>query len=288
MQRGRNLLQTPARLSGRMLRILLIFLAVCTVFAQTAPPRGNAAAGAKPGSVRGTVVGASDEPLRKAEVTLRSMGGGGGGFGGGGRSPMPVGGREGGVWMATTDASGTFAFDNIPPGQYSVMVQRTGYVRQEFGSRSRTSNAITLREGQQYSGMTVKLVPHGVIAGRVLDEDGDPVMHASVQILRERWVGTRRQMTPQNGDATNDLGEYRLAGLMPGRYYLMVAFNRPEPSNRPRPDGAAADLSYASVYYPGVTEIAQATPIQVTPGQEMRGVDLQLRKTVDLSSPRAA
>lgn len=274
MLRGRNQLRSGARLSERMFRIGVLLLVACTAFAQRTGPSGPAAV-SKLGSVRGVVTGSSDEPLRKAEVTLRSMGG----RGIVGRSPMP-GGGGGGVWMATTDASGTFAFDNVPPGTYNLSVQRNGYVRHEYGSRpgSRGSAGITVSDGQQLSGVSVKMVPHGVIAGRVLDEDGDPVLQASVQVLRERWIANRRQMTPMAADSTNDLGEYRLAGLMPGRYHLMVSFNRPEPQGRPRPEGAISDLSYAPIYYPGVSELSQATSVQVTPGQEMRGVDFQLRK----------
>jgi protocatechuate 3,4-dioxygenase beta subunit len=286
MQRGRNQLRTRNRLPLRMLRVCLMFLLISAAFAQRSGQSAPAPASGKLGSVRGVVVGAADEPLRKADVTLRSLSRGGG-FGGGGgpmRGGPPMGGpggEGGGLWMANTDASGAFAFENVPPGQYSLSVQRNGYVRHEYGSRpgSRGGASITVSDGQKLTGVSVKMVPHGVIAGRVLDEDGDPVMHASVQVMRERWIGNRRQMAPLNADSTNDLGEYRLAGLMPGRYHLMVAYNRPEPPNRPRAEGAVADMTYASLYYPGVAELSQAATVQVTPGQELRGIDFQLRKT---------
>jgi protocatechuate 3,4-dioxygenase beta subunit len=138
---------------------------------------------------------------------------------------------------------------------------------------------ISVPAGQSVSGISVKLIPHGVVAGKVTDEDGDPVAFVSVQVLRERWIAGRRQYTPVNAGTTNDLGEYRVAGLQPGRYFVMINHNRPEPGRaQPRAAGAVADQTYANQFYPGVAEISQASPVEIAPGQELRGMDFQTRK----------
>src|SRR5687768_8325090 len=64
MQRGRNQLRIGSRLPVRMLRIGFIFLLVSAAFAQRSGQSPATGANAKPGSVRGVVVGAADEPLR--------------------------------------------------------------------------------------------------------------------------------------------------------------------------------------------------------------------------------
>lgn len=261
--------------------IRLSCLGALALVLQAQQPAGEAA---KPGAIRGTVTSVTGEPLRKAEVMLRSIGQRGpGGFSGRmGSMPVPMGGSEmPAVWAHTTDASGTFSFEQLPPGAYSLTVQRSGYVRTEYGSsggQRGSSSTLTLAPGQEITGIGVKLTPHGVIAGKVIDEDGDPMMHTSVQVLRERWIQGKRQMVPMSADSTNDLGEYRIAGLMPGRYHLMVNYNRPDPYSRPRKPGQESDLGYASMFYPGTTDQQQAVVVTLAPAQELRGIDFQLRK----------
>jgi len=224
---------------------------------------------AKPTSVRGTVASTSGEALRKAEVMLR---------------PVNAGNRRGvpSVPLSrTTDAAGVFLFEDVAPGDYSVSVQKAGYVRVgQSAARPPVSAPVKVAEGQQVTGINLTLTPQGVVAGRVLDEDGDPVMHASVQILRERWQSGRRTFLPLNADSTDDRGEFRIPGLIAGRYFVQVNANRGTPEPTVRPAGAVGDQAYATLYYPGVSEFSQAAPIQVVAGQEMRGVDFRLRKSV--------
>lgn len=231
------------------------------------------------GSIRGTVTSTTGEPLRKAAVVLRSTSG---------LSKQPVGrgvptpvqpGTAGSGWSFTTDASGTFAFDQLTAGNYMLSVQRNGYVRSESGRQSGTvwSGNISLAPGQHVNGLSVKLSRQGVITGKVVDEDGDPLAHTPVQLMRERWVQGKRQILPLHGSTTNDLGEYRLSGLTPGRYYLL-ANSAQQPGRRLQKVGTQADFGYVPTYYPGTSEVSQATPLTISAGQELPGVDFQLRK----------
>ena len=223
-----------------------------------------------PGSVRGQVVSATGEPLRKAEVVLRPLSRGGVGM-------MPEG-----AFTMTTDATGVFAFDGVPPGNYAVSAQRNGYVRQDGETRfgPRTTPPVVVTSGQAVTGITIKLVPHGVVAGRVVDEDGEAVARIAVQVQRERWIRGQRQLLPLSTDTTNDLGEYRVAGLPAGRYIVSVTGGRPFAGmmSTPRPAQGAGEMNYVPTFYPNVIDAAQATPIAVGSGQETRGVDFQLRK----------
>jgi protocatechuate 3,4-dioxygenase beta subunit len=218
-----------------------------------------------PGSVRGQVVSAAGEPLRKAEVVLRSLSG------------------RSGVYSMTTDASGVFNLEGVAPGNYAVSAQRTGYVRQDAGARTTGRAAtppIVVGPGQAVTGVTITLVPHGVITGRVVDEDGEPMERVTIQVQRERWHRGRRQLLQVMQSFTNDLGEYRVAGLSAGRYYLSASamrMGRPDAS-RMRPAGNVPETGYTTVFYPNVSDPVQAAPVQVGSGQEARGMDFQLRK----------
>ena len=95
-----------------------------------------------------------------------------------------------------------------------------GGARWVAASGSGTPKPVTVTAGQDLRDVVVKLMPAGIITGRVLDEEGDPVEAVSIQLLRPQYMNGKRQMTPQRGGVTNDLGEYRLSGIDPGRYLL--------------------------------------------------------------------
>jgi hypothetical protein len=224
-----------------------------------------------PGSVRGQVVSATGEPLRKAEVVLRLMNRGGGMAGAS-------------AFSMTTDGTGVFVFDGVPPGNYSLSAQRNGYVRQDADVRfgPRTTPPVVVGAGQAVTGITIKLVPHGVVAGKVVDEDGEPVARVAVQVQRERWMRGQRQLMPVSSDTTNDLGEYRVAGLPAGRYFVSATagrgFDGGMMQSVTRQANAGGDLSYVTTYYPNVIDASQASAVDVGAGQETRGVDFQIRK----------
>src|SRR4051794_24122604 len=88
----------------------------------------------KGGTVRGTVVSSTGEPLRKADVTLRpGAGGGRGGVTGGATDRVP------GTLSRMTDAQGAFVFDNVPTGTYVASAQKPGFVRADYRATNTSS-----------------------------------------------------------------------------------------------------------------------------------------------------
>ena len=69
-------------------------------------------------------------------------------------------------------------------------------------------------------------LPRGsVIAGRIVDEFGEPIADASVTAMRSAWSNGKRRLQPAGRAAqTNDLGQYRIFGLAPGDYYVSATF----------------------------------------------------------------
>src|SRR5205814_10438543 len=100
--------------------------------------------------------------------------------------------------------------------------------------------------------VVLRMSPQGVITGRVLDEDGDPVPNVGVQLLRYSFTQGKRQLQGWDQVSTNDLGEYRLYGLSPGKFYLSAAAN--EGMNDQYDSGHA----YAPTYYPGASDPSSA------------------------------
>ena len=76
------------------------------------------------------------------------------------------------------------------------------------------------------SGIELKLTPQSVIAGHVFDEDGDPVQSVNIEVWRYTYPRGRRQLTQAQNGSTNDLGEFRISNLSPGRYYVSATARR--------------------------------------------------------------
>jgi len=233
----------------------LLFLCCSASFAQQPP-----AATAK-GSVEGQVVSASGEPVRKAQVTLRSTDQ-----------------RNGGAYLVTTDTGGMFAFPDVDPGSYRASAERAGFVRGEYGARS--GGTVQVDSGQKVTGVLIRLTPQAVITGRVVDEDGDPVAGASVSVMRYSYARGRRQLVSAGGNMSDDQGEYRIHSLPPGRYYVSANW-RPAMWGR----GTQVEETFAPTYYPNAADITAAAPLAATAGSVLRGVDIHLarKRTVTVS-----
>lgn len=211
----------------------------------------------------------SGEPLRKANVTLMRTDPGSNNM-----SPPAT---------TTTNAEGKFAMKGLEPGQYRVMAQRPGFVNSGFGGMipgGRSVTALSLDKGQKLTGVEVKLTPHSVVTGRITDEDGDPVPMASVSLVRPRYFQGRKTMIPSGQALSNDLGEYRLFGVSPGRYYVSVSANRMNYGYGVDRSAARApeETNAAATYYPSTTELQSATQVNVPLAGTVQGIDVRVRK----------
>src|SRR5262249_40068557 len=112
--------------------------------------------------------------------------------------------------VALSDERGQFAFGRLAPGRYSVTASRDGYLSASYGQRranAGTFPAIELADAEQRA-ISIALLRGGVLAGRVFDEDGEPMRNAQFMVWRfDRSTGiTRLQQT--TGAQTNDQGAY--------------------------------------------------------------------------------
>ncbi len=177
---------------------------------------------------------------------------------------------------ATSDNDGKFIFEGIVPGRYQLSANKAGFLSKEYGQRSAQGYgaSFTLEAGRTLKDVVISLTPQSVITGRVLDQDGDPVAGAQV---RTRPVASLPQQPPDLliSGATDDQGNFRLAGLDPGRYYL-IAMPPVRPTGE-RPSRGGAGMALVTTYYPGVPNQASAKTIELTPGADFRGADIPLR-----------
>ena len=216
------------------------------------------------------------------------------------RVTVSAGGRQ--SRATTTDDQGRFRLTELTAGSYTVTASRTGFVDAVYGQRRplQPGTPVQLADGQEIATIDLRLVRGGVITGRVLDEDGEPLARAIVTVQRYQYIRGERQLSPAGGDQSDDRGQYRVFGLPPGESYasadagrLAQVFGRgfqqfaagggagPGGGGRGGFFGAPPDdpepVGYAPTYYPGVVNAAEAGKITVGPGQEVSGMDFQVQ-----------
>ncbi|MEO8100418.1 MAG: carboxypeptidase-like regulatory domain-containing protein [Acidobacteriota bacterium] len=231
-----------------------------------AAAQGQAPEPPKKARVEGIVTSLAGEPLARVQVRLAgqiSVTNG--------QIVQPT------AYSATSDDAGKFVIENIEPGKnFQLTATRTGFVTARYGARSANSPAVplSLDAGQVMKGVQLVMTPQAVISGRVTDPNGDPIQNAQVSLMRRGYQrGARQLVTAGNGN-TNDQGDYRVANLMPGRYYLMV-----QSRNLAGPSGGAAPATAPiPTYYPNGTDPQSAAPLDLAAGQELRGLDVRLRQ----------
>jgi len=138
---------------------------------------------------------------------------------------------------------------------------------------------ISLAAGQEMKDLTIKLTQAGSISGKVTNKDGDPV-RLQVQAMRMGYQSGAKRLQFYSQVQSDTEGNFAIANLPPGRYYLqavnvtamMFAGLTGDRQAKPSPDAEV------STYYPATTDSSRASTIEVTPGAELRGMDLQIQR----------
>jgi hypothetical protein len=198
---------------------------------------------------------------------------------------------EGGDYTAVSGADGGFHIEGILPGRYHLFAERTGLLEVDKHRVRADGRVLTLAAGQEVKDLRIRLQAAAVVRGRVTDEDGDPLPNAQVAVLRQTFVGGRSRWEQVGAERSNDLGEYRVAGLAAGNYYVSVS---PPPDFKSLIEGAGAEApaaneqtaatplqtssqtssqasyqtSYQTTYYPDTADRAQAAPVELHAGDE--------------------
>jgi len=195
--------------------------------------------------------GADARPVRRAKVTLTgpSL-----------RAPI----------VADTDAAGVYTFDWLPAGDFTVRIQKPGFVALEAAAAPNA--ALTMIRG-------------GAIEGVVADANGDPVLNVVIAALQPQTDRTALPK-PIAETRTDDLGRYRLHSLPAGDYFVSATADRAYLVNvflmpgEKRPDAATA-------YYPAAGTIDEARYVRVSAGRDATAIDVTFTPPRAVADPPA-
>ncbi len=223
------------------------------------PPRDNVEPPTGTAKISGRVVAAdTGTPIRRAQININS--------------------RDAGFnRVVATDGDGRYELATLPAGRYRLSVNKAGYVALEYGQARpfEAGKPLDIIAGQVLDKIDFSLPRGSAITGRITDEFGDPITDVQVQALRYQFVNGERSLVDAGRLAqTDDLGAYRIFGLMPGDYIVRASM-RPNMPSGPR-TAETESTGYPGTYFPGVSDVSQAQPVTATIGQEVSSIGFSL------------
>lgn len=240
-------------------------------------------------TVAGTVVDARNRsPIARVRVTL-----------------SPESSRNSEI-SVVTGSDGAFSF-GAPEGKFRMYALKGG-VREIYGMvkpEAGLGSLIITGPNLDTSHLSFQWFPTSSISGRVTSQEGEPLVSALIQLVRETVSSGKKVVGTAGYTRTNDLGEYRFGPVAAGMYYL-VATGQPwyadtfqQLANRFRADDPqVAALNAPPIdtllpeYYSNTTDARGAAPLRVRPGDELRAdftmlVAVGRTLTVKLDPPTA-
>ncbi|HEY2842708.1 MAG TPA: carboxypeptidase regulatory-like domain-containing protein [Bryobacteraceae bacterium] len=236
-------------------RTALLWIIAASAFAQAPTPAQ--AAPSSTGSIRGTVRDfATGDPLPGAQIRASV-------------NPAKP------VLQLVADEQGRYELLDVDPGRISLgATPRSDTQGTPFSIR-----VIALASGQNLTGVDIKIRAQAEIAGKIIDEDNQPVPGVAVQLVsREYSLGAVRYIATGRA-TTDDQGQYLLKSVDPGRSYLLLA--RTLRPIRSAISDAPADPKLrrpviVPTYFPGTDSLAGAQPLVLAPSERRENVDLRI------------
>lgn len=206
--------------------------------------------------------------------------------------------------QVVTNDDGRFTFGDLPPGRYSLVVDKPGYVKTYYGNKrpgGMPATPVAVLAGQPAQDITIRVPRGAVVAGAVRDQFGTPVSGAQVSVKQVAVVnGNRRMSDVPNlrvpNATTDDQGRYRIYGLPPGQYAVFCSLPAMNYGNVRETSSADVDavlrelragrsaaalaappprqVSLSGGYLPDVPDAGSAQLITLAAGEERVGADI--------------
>ncbi len=209
-------------------------------------------------------------PIRKAKVGLTAIG------------------FEGGGTVETGD-DGKFVFKDVKPGRYRLTAEKAGYETTAYGARKPGEGGgqvLRVDAGASMTTLTIAMPKQGVIAGKIVDADSEPVAKALVMALAKTYNQGKQIWLPRGTIPvmSNDLGDFRVGQLPPGSYIVCsIPINWVQPTPADASSKPVSEEASATTCFPNVPEPNEATALEIKDSTEIPGIDIRMIKTRTVS-----
>ena len=176
-------------------------------------------------------------------------------------------------------SDGTFRFEGLIAGDYSIQAQRAGYSGQAVltDKSGHSISTLHLAPGQTAAGNSLWFTPEGAISGTVTGPDGEPLPSAAITLIAQIWRRGKRVYTGISSESTNDTGAYRFPSVAPGRYWIYAGRPQEGPLARSILESPGSpEMRIAGRYHPNSAQLDGAAAIELHAGEEIPGIDLKL------------
>ena len=254
---------------GMSTHVALTFgLLAWTLLAREADAQ-NAPARAASGRISGRVVSIASGSIADAVVTLTQVDA---------STTIPL--------TLTTDRHGAFTFEGVRAGRYRVSASKPGYTNRQplhaSAERFDTGRELTIRDREPATQIELTLYRESSIAGRVAEPDGIPA--PDVQVFAAVRRGAKYVRLDDTRTVAEWNGRYRIAGLPPGEYLIVILPSVSTDPNRMRinaerraPESSSATRPFFEpTLYPGTASVASAESVTVFEGIPVDGIDTWL------------
>jgi hypothetical protein len=163
------------------------------------------------------------------------------------------------------DAAGRFRISGLPAGSYKLNLQLP-----ETLTTSQPEREITVADkGCALVGWFV--TDNGRVLGRVVNADGEPVANITVSLVTPSEGPKVESVTSRFVVAgrTDDDGNFTLSAVPGGRYLLAINY-------RSYPDPKDPNNAYPRLFYPSVTDEAQAQMIIIRAGEKVEKLEVRI------------
>jgi len=171
--------------------------------------------------------------------------------------------------MQFSGADGTFVFAGVPVGAYSFTVAKPGYFN---GAQLGHPGVDGVERVPSDEELVLKMTPEGIIYGTVENESGQPLEGMEVRAEAWRVINGAKSLQTAGQGTTNDEGQFRIAELQPGTYYVKFL---PKARGGTRVYSEIAkkrrdEEGMAPQFYPGVTDVGSATAVRIKGGAQVQ------------------
>jgi hypothetical protein len=198
------------------------------------------------------------------------------------------------IRLYRTGLDGGFRMLHVRPGSYYVVVKQPGYLSPFASFTNAQLSHPTLEDQQKIAHylplvtvipnntatMEIHLTRGASLSGTVKFDDGNPDSQTDVAVLQKNSKGTWQRLPLVSGGSTDDLGHFRITGLLEGDYLLEVQLsvdNQFVNSVLGQSTMSSSWFDYQLAYYSGDTaRLRDAKPLHVDGSQEMSAADITI------------
>ena len=172
------------------------------------------------------------------------------------------------------DNDGRFVFSALPAGRWYLVGTQPGYARSYYGARAPNAarQPIDLAADEKVSDLVISMWKNAVVAGRVTDAAGDPIVGAQVIAARLIAAGGRPHLQSDRFGKTDDRGDYRLADLVTGQYAIVLM----SPSAASPTSTGYSPSGFPTLFYPDATSSAGAVTLALRSADDRSGLDFHV------------